>query len=323
MAELKRKVKYALDEGRILLLGSQVLVGFGFRSVFETGFDVLPVASQYLKLVSLALMTVTTGMLMSPAARHRLATGGQDTPGLHGFTTRALAMALPPFACAFAIDIGIVVHRLLGTRSAIAAGTATALVAIVCWYAWPALQRRPPWRRSRVVRPGAERQPPGGTPLGERIDHVLTEARMIPPGVQALLGFQLAAMLTDGFDHLPQSSKYVHFGGLALIAIAMVLLMTPAAYHRLVEDGEETPRFHRVASTLMMLALVPLGLGIAAALFLVTRKITEHVAIALLAGLTSLAFFYGLWFALPAFRRWQVRSTTHPTPTPMRHRDAA
>jgi hypothetical protein len=78
-------------------------------------------------------------------------------------------MALPPFACAFAIDIGILVHRVLGTRSAIAAGTATAIVA-------------------------------GGTPLGERIDHVLTGARMMLPGVQALLGFQLAAMLADGFD---------------------------------------------------------------------------------------------------------------------------
>ena len=48
MAALTDKVQNALDESRILILGAQVFIGFQFRSVLETGFATLPVASQYL-----------------------------------------------------------------------------------------------------------------------------------------------------------------------------------------------------------------------------------------------------------------------------------
>ncbi len=61
---------------------------------------------------------------------------------------------------------------------------------------------------------------------------MLTEARVVLPGVQALLGFQLAATLVDAFERLPESSKHLHLAGLRCLAIATVLLITPAAYHR-------------------------------------------------------------------------------------------
>ena len=47
MAKIKDKVQNALDEARILILGSQVLLGFQFRSVFEKGFETLPEHAQY------------------------------------------------------------------------------------------------------------------------------------------------------------------------------------------------------------------------------------------------------------------------------------
>jgi len=46
MAKLKDKIQNALDEGRMLVLGSQVLLGFQFRSAFEPGFEKLPASSQ-------------------------------------------------------------------------------------------------------------------------------------------------------------------------------------------------------------------------------------------------------------------------------------
>ena len=42
MTKLSDKVKTALDETRMLILGVQILVGFQFRTVFEDGFDQLP-----------------------------------------------------------------------------------------------------------------------------------------------------------------------------------------------------------------------------------------------------------------------------------------
>ena len=48
------------------------------------------------------------------------------------------------------------------------------------------------------------------TPLNERITQMLTEARVVLPGVQALLGFQLTSVISQSFEKLPASSKLVH-----------------------------------------------------------------------------------------------------------------
>ena len=54
------------------------------------------------------------------------------------------------------------------------------------------------------------------TPLHVKIEQMLTEARVILPGAQALLGFQLAVVLTQAFDRLPPSSKTLHAMGWGL-----------------------------------------------------------------------------------------------------------
>src|ERR1043165_6904451 len=56
MAQLKDKIKTTLDEGRMVILGAQVLLGFQFRSIFEKGFEKLPAHAQYVKLGGLGLM---------------------------------------------------------------------------------------------------------------------------------------------------------------------------------------------------------------------------------------------------------------------------
>jgi Family of unknown function (DUF6328) len=67
---------------------------------------------------------------------------------------------------------------------------------------------------------------------------MLTEARVVLPGAQALFGFQLAIVLTQSFEELPTASMIMHATSLFLVAFAVVLLMAPAAYHRIVYAGE-------------------------------------------------------------------------------------
>ena len=55
------------------------------------------------------------------------------------------------------------------------------------------------------------------TPLNERITQMLTEARVVLPGVQALLGFQLTSVISQSFEKLPASSKLVHAVSLGCI----------------------------------------------------------------------------------------------------------
>jgi hypothetical protein len=141
------------------------------------------------------------------------------------------------------------------------------------------------------------------TEITEKVKHVLLEGRMVLPGVQALLGFQFAVILVEGFEKLSQNLKYVHLASLCLMSISTILLIAPAAYHRIVEEGEATEEFHRLAGRLLVLSLVPLATGMCGDLFVVIKKVTDSTALALSISATMLLFFYGAWFAYPFFRR--------------------
>jgi DMSO reductase anchor subunit len=133
--------------------------------------------------------------------------------------------------------------------------------------------------------------------------------RVVLPGAQALLGFQFATMLVEGFDKLPASSKYVHLLSLTLIAFSVVLLMTPAAYHRIVERGHETEHFHRFTSRMLIAAMLPLALGMCGDFFVVIRKVTASAVAAIVGAALMLLFFYGLWFGYTLYRRGQKGET--------------
>jgi DMSO reductase anchor subunit len=126
------------------------------------------------------------------------------------------------------------------------------------------------------------------------------------PGAQALLGFQLVTMFMDGFDKLPNTSKFIHIASLALIAVTMIMLMTPAAYHRIAERGEDTQRVHRVASTFLMFAMITLPLGISGDVYVVMEKVTQSLATSVVCAALALAIFYGTWFGFTTYRRSQI-----------------
>lgn len=321
MTDLSEKVKTALQETRMLILGAQVLLGFEFRAALEKGFEQLPRTSQYLKMGSLGLLVVTLTLLLMPGAHHRIVEEGEDTERMHRFTTLIAGVVLFPFALALGLDVYVAVDKVLGHGAGIAAGAGAGLAALTFWYGIEAVHRSSHRReRERVEMNEDEKQEPAGTPLDKKIEQVLTEARVVLPGVQALFGFQLAGMLVEGFDKLPASSKSVHVASLLLLALAMVLLVTPAAYHRLVEQGEDTEHFHRFASGMVLAAMVPLALGVSGDIFVVLRKVTESDGAALIAAGASLALMIGLWFGLMLLLRSR-RSRRSAVPTDTQRRE--
>ena len=305
MAKLKDKIQNALDEGRMLVLGSQVLLGFQFRSAFEQGFEKLPLASQYLKMGALGLMLLALGLLITPGAYHRIVEEGEDTQTLHRFTTKVMDYALLPFAVALGIDVYVATERSLGQAFGLITGLGAGLFALFFWYGLEFMRRgeREPEIKEEQEMAKKESSQEGGTKVKDKIKHVLTECRVVLPGAQALLGFQFISTLTESFEKLPMSSRYVHLVSLALVAVSIILLMTPAAYHRIVERGEETEHFHRFASRILIAAMVPLALGVCGDFFLIVRKVTDSATAALVAGLAMLLFFYTLWFGLTIYRR--------------------
>lgn len=149
----------------------------------------------------------------------------------------------------------------------------------------------------------------GETDLGEKIKTLMTETRVILPGAQALLGFQFIAFLSDGFARLAKPLQLVHFAALACVTLATILLIAPAAFHRVVARGEDREEVDRIGSALMLAALPPLALGVCGDLYIVAYKIGGGGAFAAVVALAALAAFLGLWFVYPMLARTPRRRT--------------
>jgi hypothetical protein len=310
VALLKDKIENALNEARILILGGQVLIGFSYRAVFEPGFRSLTSLSRILLTVSLGLMLVGLGLVLSPASYHRIVEGGQISERFHRFLTVVLGIGLLPFAFALGAGMYVAGERLGHARLAIVAGLLTLVAALASWYGFELFKRFREEGRDRAsatVRPSGTMQNQrreGDQPsLTEKIKEVLIETRMVLPGAQALLGFQFIIILMDEFYELPASSQYIHFASLAASAICTILLITPAAYHRIVLAGEDSEYFHQFAGRIMLLSMFFIALGSSGDFYVVCRKVTGSVPLSTALSVALLTFFYGLWFGWTTYRR--------------------
>jgi hypothetical protein len=128
-------------------------------------------------------------------------------------------------------------ERIFGEVAGTGAGIGISAVALTFWYGFPHLRKRHnAEQESATVFRDTEK--PLSTPLDVKIEQMLTEARVILPGAQALFGFQLAIVFTQSFGQLAPAAMLVHATSLLLVPLAVILLMAPAAYHRIVYDGE-------------------------------------------------------------------------------------
>ena len=236
--ELDRRVKLGLDETRLLILGVQVLLGFEFQSFFQDGFPELSRLSQWLCVAGLALLTASVGLLIAPSMQHRLVERGRSSTRLVKATNFFAGFGLVPLAASIGLGSYVVLERHFGFVAGLAIGLALAIAAAVAWFG---IEFMVGSKRDDVSMQAAN------TPLATKVEQLLTEARLIIPGAQALLGFQFIAMLTSGFDRLPQTVKAVHALALCLVAINVILLMTPAAHsHCERKDNSAKPSWKKL-----------------------------------------------------------------------------
>ena len=154
-----------------------------------------------------------------------------------------------------------------------------------------------------------KREPVAAEDLEREATHVLEEARMVLPGIQALFGFQLVVVFNSRFDTaLSLFEQRLHLGAIVLVALAVLLIMAPAAYHRQAERGRVSRYFVELASRLIASALAPLLLGIVVEIFIVARVILQSTAISLAIAALLLAAFVGLWFVFPYLSRRATRN---------------
>ena len=295
--DLDRRVKAALDETRLLILGVQVLLGFEFQCFFQDGFSNLSLSSKFICMVSLYLVIVSTGVLVIPSMQHRLESG-RSTLRLVRATNVSAGLGLAPLTASLGLSTYVVIDRHFGMRAGIASGLALTWLAAFAWFGLELL--------IGSSTGGTQMETPR-TPLATKIDQMLTEARVIIPGAQALFGFQLVAMLTTGFERLPEHAKLVHAAALCLITVNVILLMTPAALHRLSFGGEDSVSFLRIDSAFVIAAPLFLAGGIALESYVVMQKAEASQGWAAIAAGASFLVLFGLWYALPLALRYGAR----------------
>lgn len=126
---------------------------------------------------------------------------------------------------------------------------------------------------------------------------------MVLPGIQALFGFQLMAVFNNRFQELMPYEQYTHFASILLVVVSIALIMTPAAYHRLVERGTVSQFFIDLSSSLIATAMIPLMSAIALEVLLLGRLIFGRGWASFASAVCTFVLFALLWFMYPLVKR--------------------
>lgn len=298
--DLDKKLKTALDESRLLILGAQVLFGFLYQAVFQDLFKEVPPASQALQCAGLGFMLLSVCFLIAPSLYHQIVFDGESRPGALAYASWFAGASLLPLTLGLGASVFVVFEHLFGRTAGAMFGLTFTAVSLLLLYGLGLALRRPPGRKQMPDR--------AATPLETKIEQMLTEARVIIPGGQALLGFQFVCTFTRSFKELPLSIQYLHAAGLCAVALSVLLLMTPAALHRIAFHGEDDASFFRIGSALVVAASIPLAAGIAAATAVVIFKVTDSMGSASAAGAAALCVLLGVWLGYPIWRRNSMAS---------------
>src|ERR1051325_7694369 len=147
-----------------------------------------------------------------------------------------------------------------------------------------------------MAEPGEKREE---LPLSKAAQYLVEECRMVLPGIQALFGVQLIVVFSPGFaEKLNRVEHLVHFVAITLIAIAVAIIMTPAALHRASGARVVTETFIRVTTRLLFWSMVPLAPPLCLDFYLIARVIFASPWVVLFA-LVLFLFFFVMWFVLP------------------------
>ena len=148
--------------------------------------------------------------------------------------------------------------------------------------------------------------------LAQAAKTLLEECRMVLPGIQAIFGFQLTTVFQQAFsEKLDKGQQLLHVAAMTLVALAVTLVMTPAAYHRSHGGRDVTDTFIKVSSVLLLVGMVVLASGLCLDVFVIARLVfgsTAAGATLALAMLAVMLFFWLIFTRLPVLHRAIARA---------------
>jgi Family of unknown function (DUF6328) len=143
--------------------------------------------------------------------------------------------------------------------------------------------------------------------LDQEWSELVEEHRLAMPGTQVLFAFLLVLPFQQRFQELTENQVYVYFSALLCAAIAIILLITPTANHRLRWREGDKEALLRNANRTAIAATVFLAGGMTASVYLITDFLFGEPATAAVTAVLG-ALFIWLWYGLPLVRRMRKRS---------------
>lgn len=140
---LEEQITHLLNEIRIVLPGTQTLLGFQFAAVFTERFHTLAYSLRLMHIGSLSCIALAVIFLLAAPAFNRIVQQEKATQQFHRFASRMVLSALIFLAFGLALDMYVVV--LLGIGSA---GVASVLsisvfmISLLLWFGYTLYSRR-------------------------------------------------------------------------------------------------------------------------------------------------------------------------------------
>ena len=126
---------------------------------------------------------------------------------------------------------------------------------------------------------------------------LLEELRSLIPGAEVLFGFLLAIRFTERFDKLTLVQERVYYTTLLATAFALVMLLAPAAFHRIRFRDDDKEAMLRKGNREAIAGTGGIALAFTGVLFLVTD---------LMFSLAWAIVVAAIFFLLAAWRWWFV-----------------
>jgi hypothetical protein len=141
--------------------------------------------------------------------------------------------------------------------------------------------------------------------LDRELIEFLNELRVALPGVQVLFAFLLMAPLNGRFQGLTGAQRTEYAISLLTTGAAVLLLITPTAYHRILFRCGDKEHLVTVANRLTLAALACVGLGMLSGLLLVLTLLLAGALPLVIVGAAALAMLWA-WCVGPLLRRRHV-----------------
>jgi hypothetical protein len=303
VSALESTLKTSLDELRMQMLGVQVLFGFQLQGLFQDTFLELPPSVRMVDTTALAMTISVVTLLLAVPCQHRIVEQGEASLRIFRLSMRYANYALLPLAAVISCDVYAATRLPFGGAQSVTLASITFVIAVGAWYGAGLFLRQH----------GDQRR--GDSPLQEtkaslhaKIEQLLTEARVILPGAQALLGFQLIVLMTKAFAELPSGAQRIHLLALMSLMLAVVLLIAPAAIHRLAFEGRDNLRLHAIGSRIIAIALLPMICAIACDVWVALLRLQGGSVVPCVGAMLTACLLVGFWYALPLIVRARIRS---------------